>query len=194
MPGAPQVPVGRQLRHGREVIENNVSTDFGSTIHGTCVNAHRLVGHHEPCPHVCMSNYPEGQSCSDHHSRCCAQRPCCTASHCGRHMVVVGDSKEAWLVDTASGRQGLIYSARHVIKRVSNRRLASYEVASTILQILPGGAWPRWRGTWTFRLPRRGTPTAACSPRATRQGMCREQTLDRRWVSTFSSSVCMFEL
>ena len=28
-----------------------------------------------------------------------------TASQDGRHMVVVGDSKEAWLVDTASGRQ-----------------------------------------------------------------------------------------
>lgn len=28
-----------------------------------------------------------------------------TASQCGRHMVVVGDSKEAWLVDTASGRR-----------------------------------------------------------------------------------------
>lgn len=27
------------------------------------------------------------------------------ASHCGRHVVVVGDSKEAWLVDVASGRR-----------------------------------------------------------------------------------------
>jgi len=28
-----------------------------------------------------------------------------TASHCGRHMVVVGDSKEAWLVDSGTGRR-----------------------------------------------------------------------------------------
>ena len=28
-----------------------------------------------------------------------------TASQCGHHMVVVGDSKEAWLVDVASGRR-----------------------------------------------------------------------------------------
>ena len=28
-----------------------------------------------------------------------------TASHCGRHMVVVGDSTEAWLVDVGTGRR-----------------------------------------------------------------------------------------
>ena len=30
-----------------------------------CVNAHWSVGHHEPCLHVSMSNYPEGNACSE---------------------------------------------------------------------------------------------------------------------------------
>ena len=31
----------------------------------TWVNDHSSVGHHEPCPRICMNNYPEGKSCSD---------------------------------------------------------------------------------------------------------------------------------
>lgn len=31
----------------------------------TWVNAHRWVGHHEPCSCVCISSHPEDESCSD---------------------------------------------------------------------------------------------------------------------------------
>ena len=52
---------------GRRVLENNVSTDVGSTVDRNRVrprvNAHGSVGHYEQCPRVCMSNDPAGEPC-----------------------------------------------------------------------------------------------------------------------------------
>jgi hypothetical protein len=54
---------------GELFIANNVSTDVVSTMHeiGTWVNAQRSAGNNKLCLRVCMSNYPEGQSCPDCH-------------------------------------------------------------------------------------------------------------------------------
>ena len=47
---------------GRWVIENNVSTDGGSTSNRNRNVGLRLVGHYEPCLRGCMNNHPKADA------------------------------------------------------------------------------------------------------------------------------------